>query len=495
MSTANRNFITGVRRRYFGGGVFESSVINFIGLALPILLQLITVPIYLKIIGPERYAVLSLTWLLLGNFGFFDLGFGRAVTSRLAAQGGGHGDGPGRLVGTGIVLSLVAGGVGGLALAPASWIILNHTLNVPADILGELTWIPLLLGLAMPMLTLLSVLSGALQGCQRFLDLNLGQSIGSVLYQLFPLLVAVGCSRGLSGLVAAALLGRFLSLIALAWFCRRAVPALRSGLRFDPGEARGLLKFGSWITAGSMLGTLLWSVDRLFIGMRLTAAAVTVYIIPSTLMERAIIIPGALFNVLFPKFAALEEQEARALLSANVYRLAAIATLIVMLGLLLLRPFLDLWIGKSFGEQSAPLGEALLIGLWFSFNSFIPFAFLQGRGRPDLVARACLLQAVVYLPLQWFIIGHFGLIGAAWTWTARLAAHNLLLFHGADLQAALLRLVPGLTLVLILFLAVHLTVPGLMVRLVGAVAVVAAMAVWFGGGAIRGHVAALRRPP
>ncbi|WP_049974673.1 oligosaccharide flippase family protein [Azospirillum sp. B4] len=461
-----------------GGDLLASTVLNFLGLALPILLQLATVPVYLKVIGPERYAVLSLTWLLLGNFSFFDLGFGRAVTSRLAALGGGGSDHAGALVGTGMVLSVVAGALGGVVLAPLSWAVLNHMLNLPPGMRGELTWIPVLLGLAMPVLTLLSVVSGTLQGCQRFLEWNLGQLTGAVLYQLFPLILAVGGLYGVSGLVAAALLGRFISLVVLGWFCRRAVAALRQGLRFDRAEARGLFRFGSWITVGSTLGTLLWSIDRLFIGMRLTATAVTTYTIPSNLMERAIIIPGALFNTLFPRFAALEEGEARVLLSVNVHRLAVLATLVVLVGLLLVRPFLELWIGVSFGAQSAPLGEILLIGLWFSFNSFIPFAFLQGRGRPDVVAKACMAQAVVYLPLQWAVIGHFGLTGAAWVWVSRLAAHTILLFRGAGLNALLMRLTPGLLLVVILFLGVHTLTPGLGVRLAGAVAVLGIMTAW-----------------
>lgn len=64
--------------------IHRNTLINLAGAIIPMIVMLITVPIYLKVLGDSRNGVLALVWLVLGYFSFLEMGLGKATANPIA---------------------------------------------------------------------------------------------------------------------------------------------------------------------------------------------------------------------------------------------------------------------------------------------------------------------------------------------------------------------------------------------------------------------------
>jgi O-antigen/teichoic acid export membrane protein len=89
---------------------------------------------------------------------------------------------------------------------------------------------------------------------------------------------------------------------------------------------------------------------------------------------------------------------------------------------------LKLWLGAEFAEHSVRVLQWLAVGVFINSLAHVPFALVQGAGRPDLTAKLHIIELPVYLIALWLLIRAWGIEGAAIAWTARVALDALFLF-------------------------------------------------------------------
>jgi O-antigen/teichoic acid export membrane protein len=423
-------------KRQRGGSIKESTLANIIGAVSPIVIQIVTVPIYLRTIGNERYGLLSIVWLLLGYFGLFDFGFGRAIASRLAAL---HDADPKQreaIFWSGTILSTATGLAGALLLFVVGRTIFSDMFHLTGEMGDEATAALPYIAATLPMATAISALSGTLQGRHSFVRMNLAQTLGMVLYQVLPLVIALEISTNLSWLVLGALVGRGLTALMMLRFCLTDVPASPRPYLVR-AEIPSLMRYGGWVTVTGIVSPILTMFDRFMIGATNGMTAVAAYTVPYNIVSRASILPGALQNALFPRFAMAADEDATLLMSRGANFIAWSLTPVAVGGILLIDPFLDLWVGRGLIDQARWVGPLLFLGLWINGVAYVPFSFLQARGRPDTPAKFHLLELVLYLPTLWGLAKIGGADGAALAWTLRVALDTILLLRVTRLLPSL----------------------------------------------------------
>lgn len=429
--------------------VTRHTVYNLLGSLAPMVIGVVTVPIYLRLVGDVRYGVLALVWLFLGYFGLFDPGITRAALFHIARLGGPL-DAKHResVFWTALVINLCFGIVGGLALYLVATPIFMSTFKLPASMRGEVLSALPWLAASVPVSILTGVLGGAMQAREGFGTYNLINAATAVLSQLAPLAVALWHGPDLQWLIATVLLARAASAIPILLVLVRLLP-LGVGGRFERTRVRTLFNYGGWVTISNLINPILTTMDRMVLGSVIGAQAVTFYTVPFNLVSRVSILPASLATSLFPRLSRGDRASSLRLAEESIVALSAVMTPLVILVIAALHLFMRAWVGAGFAQRAAPVGIILLAGVWINGLAIIPYEHLQAIDRPDLTAKFHAIELLPFLGVLWLGVHYFGLIGAAWAWTLRVTVDALLLMLVAGQTSGWRRVIPGGILVLL----------------------------------------------
>ncbi len=405
------------------GLLARNTVLNMIGLGVPMIVGVLAIPFTIRLLGTERFGILSLVWVVVGYLAFFDLGLGRATTKFIAeALGRGETGAVSRILWTTVFFQTLLGLAGAGLLALATPLLVGRVLHIPAGLAAEARVSFILIGVSLPVVLASASFRGALEARQRFDLVNIVKGTSSTLNYLLPL-GGVLIGFDLRGVVALLVGARIVVLGCWIVLCLKTYPSLGRDRSVRRENVPVLLKFGGWVTVSNVVQPVLNYLDRFLIGSLIDMKAVGFYVAPYEIVTKAGILPGSLILTLFPSFSHFQGREehdrAKTLFSYAVkYLIIGIGPVSVLLAFLA-RPVLTLWLGAEFAVKSVPVFEIMAVGFLATSLADVALAFIQGFGRPDLTARIHVLELILFVPLAWLFIRNWGITGAAAAWAAR----------------------------------------------------------------------------
>jgi O-antigen/teichoic acid export membrane protein len=418
--------------RLLHGRLLARNVVwNLIGGVAPMLVAVFSIPFLIRELGKARFGVLALAWALVGYASVFDLGIGRALTQLVAKKLGADQQGDiSSLAWTSLILMALLGVIGALAVILISPWLVGHTLKVPGALQAETLHSFYILAGTIPLVIVTAGLRGLLEAHQCFALTNILRVPIGVFTFLGPLFV-LPFSHSLVPVLAILFLGRFAGCGCFLWASLRSVPSLRHGLKLNSSFVRPLLRFGSWMTVTNLVSPLMVTLDRFLIGGMLSIAAVTYYVTPFEVVTKVLLIPAALTAVVFPAFStsSVHDRDYTALLfGRSVKSISVVLFPIVLLITVFAQDGLKLWLGADFAQHSARVLQLIGVGVFINSLASVPFAFLQGVGRPDLTGKLNLLELPFYLLSVWGLTKLRGIEGTALAWTLRMTVDGAALF-------------------------------------------------------------------
>lgn len=397
----------------------------------PFLALILCIPVLVSNLGPDKFGVLSIAWMIIGYFSLFDLGLGRAVTYMVSKLNSEHKDAT-NIVKLAMLILILIAFFAFFAFYFLSRHIAYDLLGLSEDIVYESFKALEVLSFGLPFVILSAGLRGVLEGCYEFKKISLITMPIGTLFFLAPTITTLFLSNSLVFVFLSLVIVRGIQFSAFLFFTNKLF-LLRLPIEIDFKKLKELFVFSGWITVSNVVSPIMVNMDRFFIGAKLAISSVTYYVVPLDMITKILILPGVMSSVLFPEFSrkisAGQIKEAKVLLRNYVFLISLLLIPLLCFFYIFSYDILKVWISEEFALKSYWVLRIICIGVFFNGISFLPYAFIQGAGRSDITAKFHLFELIIYIPALLYLMDVFGLVGVAVAWALRVFIDFLLLYN------------------------------------------------------------------
>ncbi|MGZ4959249.1 MAG: oligosaccharide flippase family protein [Methylomonas sp.] len=425
----------------------KNSALNFMGAVTPALANLIAVPVLVNYLGTAEYGLLTLILALVGYFALLDINATQGSIRFIAEY-----DRLGKLrqanevISFGLVIYLSIGFAGMIFIYAAAPLLINSVFEIPATSTASALATLKLAAVAFLFSQLQAYLISIPQAMQRY---GVSAATESFFGSAAPLLsMAIAIMGGNIEDVVAARLG--LSVINVGVLLINILRIRPDFKLVTAGKSirRRMLSFSAFSYLSTIAAVTYAQADRMILGMLLGLTEISLFSIPTTLVNRLFGMTYRLGSVIYPAashLAAAGDKQGirRVYLLASRYMMA-INSLMVLVLIGYGRDLLRLWVGERFVEQGYPVLILITLGIMVDSLTNLPSLVNNATAHPRTTGLFAVARAL--LGIAALVVGtrEGGIVGTA---AAHLAASVLatLVFvvyvHGRSVPASLVDLI------------------------------------------------------
>jgi len=396
---------------------------NFAGTGWSAIVQVVSIPLYIKFLGIEAFGLIGFYLLLQAMLQVLDLGLSPTINREMARYSV-HPEKAAEA--RDLVRTLEAGywligiAIGALILAAAP-LIAADWIKASAIPVHNVRHAVMLMGVLAVFQWPVSLYQGGLMGLGR-----------QVLYNSLNILFVTLANGGavlILWLVSSTIQAFFLWLVAasaakailLSVFLWKSLPLATRPSQFDLHQVRNVWRFAVGMTGITASALILTQLDKVIVSRLLDLKTFGYYALAGMFGSGLSMIVASVFNTIFPRFSALvaaHDEEALKRLYHRCTQLMAVLVLPLAAVLALFSTdILQFWTKNAeLARDAGPVATLLVIGSALNGLMNLPYALQLAYGWTGVGLRINLFLTVTLVPSVWILTSHYGAIGAASAW-------------------------------------------------------------------------------
>ncbi|HIC45278.1 MAG TPA: hypothetical protein EYM37_13265 [Methylophaga aminisulfidivorans] len=397
----------------------HSSMWSLAGGIVPALAALGSVPVFIYIVGAERFAILSLLFSINLFFFVYDFGFARAMHFFLPKDKYKCNEQEKRLTSASLTLAFFIGGVISLFIFFLSPFLVEYWLNVGSDNSSEMILAFQIAGGGVLPAIMMSVLRGRFEGAGDFKQANVAKIFSGTSLFLLPLLAAI-YNDSLILLALTITISRFLAFFVYIKLSQNI--NFNSFIKIDFSLVSKIKHYVFWAAISGFFSTAFIYADRFFVAGFVSSYELSIYVASQDILSRYLIIPWSIAIVLTPYFASdqFNYSDFRDIQARALKKIFLLTSLFVLAVIMIIFWLLPLWIQVNSYFLINSISLILLCGVVFASLAQLPLVVLYAQGKAKLLSFIFLSEAILYLCFAPLLYKKFGIYAAASVWSARL---------------------------------------------------------------------------
>jgi O-antigen/teichoic acid export membrane protein len=395
----------------------RNSTFAFIGFLYPTVLTIVITPIFVHYLGVTQYGIYALSGVLFSFISILDFGVGPTLlkfVSEHAARG--QLRDLNATVAASLVFYALIGVVGLITAATIAAFFVGDLFHLSGDLRSTAEFVLLVSGVSFLLSMLLSGLSSVPAGLQRFDLLTIvGFAIQTPVAVANILVLHLGF--GLRGVTIVGAAAPAVGLVVFVILNRRLIPGFRPIPQWNPQLLKRVFSFSAWAFIANLSGTILFQLDKIFIGTLSNVRAVTFYTVPGSVAQRLHSASSSLSVVVLPLASDLlargETERVKELYRRGTRFVALFVCSIGIPLFVFAHDILHYWLGSDFAAESTGVLRLLVVTYAILALTAVPYYVVMAAGKPRVAAIYGLAAAALNITLIVALIPPFGIVGAA----------------------------------------------------------------------------------